>query len=89
MLGSSADWYLAPTSGGFGFTKALFDLTGAPAVPPHFGIAFMATYWGYKSMQEVEKYMHEFRDRKLPIDVFIIKLRLVWAGLGNYAGLPN
>ena len=33
---------------------------------------FMATYWGYKTMQEVEQYMHEFRDRQLPIDSFIM-----------------
>ena len=35
-------------------------------------MGFMATYWGYTSMQEVEAYMHEFRDRKLPIDSFIM-----------------
>ena len=41
-LGTRADWYLAPTpQGGFDFTKALFDLTGAPAVPPLFGMGFM------------------------------------------------
>ena len=72
-LGSRVDWYLAPTpNGGFDYTKALFELTGAPAVPPLYGMGFMATYWGYTSMQEVEQYMHEFRDRKLPIDSFIM-----------------
>ena len=35
-------------------------------------MGFMATYWGYKSMQEVERYMHEFRQRELPIDSFIM-----------------
>ena len=72
-LGRRMDWYLAPTpNGGFDFTKALFDLTGPPAVPPLFGMGFMATYWGYTSMQEVESYMHEFRQRRLPIDSFIM-----------------
>jgi hypothetical protein len=72
-LGKRMDWYLAPTpNGGFDFTKALFDLTGAPAVPPLFGMGFMATYWGYSSMREVESYMYEFRTRKLPIDSFIM-----------------
>jgi hypothetical protein len=72
-LGSRMDWYLAPTPrGGFDYTKALFDLTGAPAVPPLFGMGFMATYWGYTSMHEVENYMHEYRSRQLPIDSFIL-----------------
>ena len=72
-LGRRMDWYLAPTpGGGFDFTKALFDLTGAPAVPPLFGMAFMATYWGYDNMSQVEGYMHEFRNRQLPIDSFIM-----------------
>jgi hypothetical protein len=72
-LGQRMDWYLAPTpEGGFDYTKALFDLTGAPAVPPLFGMGFMATYWGYKNMSQVEQYMHEFRNRSLPIDSFIM-----------------
>ena len=72
-LGRRVDWYLAPTpAGGFDFTRALFELTGAPAVPPRFAMGFMATYWGYSSMAQVEGYMHEFRQRKLPIDSFIM-----------------
>lgn len=71
--GSSADWYLAPTpNGGYDFTKALYQLTGAPAVPPIWGMGFMATYWGYKSMQQVEGDMHLFRNLSLPIDSFIM-----------------
>lgn len=35
-------------------------------------MGFMATYWGYTSMREVESYMYEFRSRKLPIDSFIM-----------------
>ena len=53
-LGRRVDWYLAPTpAGGFDFTRALFELTGAPAVPPRFAMGFMATYWGYSSMAQV------------------------------------
>ena len=58
--------------GGFDYTKALFELTGPAAVPPLYGMGFMATYWGYSSMQQVEQYMHQFRTRKLPIDSFIM-----------------
>lgn len=33
------DWYLAPTpAGGFDYTKVLFELTGAAAVPPLYGM---------------------------------------------------
>ena len=28
--------------------------------------------WGYHSMDQVERYMHEFRSRRLPIDSFIM-----------------
>jgi hypothetical protein len=58
-LGKRMNWYLAPTpEGGFDFTKALFDLTGAPAVPPLYGMGFMATYWGYQSMQQVRLHVY-------------------------------
>ena len=73
-LGTRMDWYLAPTSkGGFDYTKALFDLTGAPAVPPLFGMGFMATYWGYSSSKDtrnpLERLMSgtHFSDRLLPV----------------------
>ena len=56
------DYYLSPTPSGYDFIKALYELTGAPAVPPRHGMAFMATYWGYTSMDEVEGYMHAFRN---------------------------
>jgi alpha-glucosidase (family GH31 glycosyl hydrolase) len=64
--------YLAPAPKGYDFTRVLYDLTGAPAVPPRHGMAFMATYWGYTSMQEVEGYMHQFRNGSYPIDSFIM-----------------
>eukprot|EP00035_Acanthoeca_spectabilis_P009871 m.173747 g.173747 ORF g.173747 m.173747 type:complete len:864 (+) comp14861_c0_seq3:88-2679(+) len=85
--GSSADWYLAPTpNGGYDFTKALYQLTGAPAVPPIWGMGFMATYWGYKSMQQVEGYMHSFRNGSYPIDSFIMDYD--WFG-PDPCGAPN
>lgn len=70
--GVSMDYYLAPAEGGYDYIKALYDLTGAPAVPPRHGMAFMATYWGYTSMAEVEGYMHRFRNGSYPIDSFIM-----------------
>lgn len=70
--GVSMDWYIAPAKHGYDFTSALYDLTGTPAVPPRHGMAFMATYWGYKAMAEVEGYMHRFRNGSYPIDSFIM-----------------
>eukprot|EP00041_Stephanoeca_diplocostata_P019001 m.402856 g.402856 ORF g.402856 m.402856 type:complete len:276 (+) comp21185_c0_seq4:356-1183(+) len=72
ITGAAADWYLAPVTDGYAFTKALYDLTGAPKIPPRYAMAFMATYWGYSSMQEVEGYMHKFREGAYPIDSFIM-----------------
>jgi hypothetical protein len=34
-------------------TAALYALTGAVAVPPRFGMGFVATYWGYSNMSQV------------------------------------
>lgn len=72
--GPAADWYLAPSlhGGGFEFSRALFELTGAPAMPPRYGLAFMATYWGYDNMLEVEGNMTLFRKGEYPIDSFIM-----------------
>ena len=67
------DWYLAPTGASpYRFTAALYNLTGPPAIPPRYGFGFMTTYWGYRSMQQVEGYMQQFRSLALPIDSFIM-----------------
>jgi alpha-glucosidase (family GH31 glycosyl hydrolase) len=39
---------------GYGFYDTYFELTGAAALPPRHGMGFMATYWGYKNMEQVE-----------------------------------
>jgi hypothetical protein len=70
--GARADWYLAPTATDYDFTAALYELTGAPALPPRYAFGFMATYWGYNTMEEVEGNMTRFRDLALPIDSFIM-----------------
>ena len=71
-MGQAADWYLAPAASPLDFTRIFYELTGAPAVPPRHGVAFMATYWGYTTMEEVEGYMTKFRDGAFPIDSFIM-----------------
>eukprot|EP00045_Choanoeca_perplexa_P013099 m.146330 g.146330 ORF g.146330 m.146330 type:complete len:730 (-) comp16236_c1_seq1:702-2891(-) len=72
IAGHEADWYLAPAADGYAFSKAFFDLTGAARVPPRHAMGFMATYWGYDNMQEVQGNMSKFRDEKYPIDSFIM-----------------
>eukprot|EP00047_Mylnosiga_fluctuans_P009080 m.261535 g.261535 ORF g.261535 m.261535 type:complete len:602 (+) comp24727_c0_seq1:570-2375(+) len=71
-IGYAADWYLAPATSGYDFSRSLYQLVGAPAVPPRYGMAFMATYWGYTTMQQVEGNMTAFRSGKYPIDSFIM-----------------
>ena len=71
-MGQAADWYLAGAASPLDFTRTFYELTGAPAIPPRHGVAFMATYWGYKNMEEVESYMVQFRDGAFPIDSFIM-----------------
>lgn len=83
-MGGAADWFLAPAPTPLDFTRALYELTGAPAIPPRSAVGFMSTYWGYTSMEEVEGYMVQFRDGAFPIDSFIMdydcELRKVPAG---------
>lgn len=44
----AADWYLAPAPRPTDAMRALYDLTGAPGVPPLYALGFMVTYWGYE-----------------------------------------
>lgn len=72
-MGSAADWYLAPTAvGPLGMMAALNELTGPAAIPNRYAFGFMATYWGYETMEYVEGNMTAFRDGAYPIDSFIM-----------------
>ena len=44
-MGLGADWYLAPAVAPHDYTRALYQLTGPPAIPPRYAMGFMATYW--------------------------------------------
>ena len=81
--GSKVDWYLAPAIGKQKQYSALYELTGAPALPPRYGFGFMATYWGYNTMQEVVGNMTKFRDGNYPIDSFIMDYD--WWNCGKYS----
>ena len=72
ILGHQADWYLAPSNTKLKQYAALYELTGAPRLPPRYGFGFMATYWGYNNMRQVIGNMTKFRDGQYPIDTFIM-----------------
>jgi len=72
ILGDKVDWYLAPSKTKFSQYKSYYELSGAPALPPRYGLGFMATYWGYQTMEQVIGNMTLFRENKLPIDSFIM-----------------
>ena len=71
-MGQAADWYLGGAQTPLSFTKTLYELTGAPAILPRYSLGFMATYWGYQTMEQVEGNMTAFRDGSFPIDSFIM-----------------
>jgi hypothetical protein len=81
--GRAADWYLSPAKGGYDFTANLYDIIGAPGLPPRYAMAFMATYWGYESMGVVDTNMTAMRDGNYPIDSFIMDYD--WFGPGACA----
>jgi hypothetical protein len=68
----SADVYLAPAESSLMSARTFYQLTGATSIPPKYAFGFMATYWGYKTMEEVEGNMTRMRDGKYPIDSFIM-----------------
>lgn len=70
--GGAADVYLAPSAAPLPFLKALYQLTGAPGIPPRYAFGAMWTYWGYDTMEQVEGNMTLFRDGAYPIDAHIM-----------------
>ena len=70
--GGAADVYLAPSAAPLPFLKALYQLTGAPGIPPRYAFGAMWTYWGYDNMEQVEGNMTLFRDGAYPIDAHIM-----------------
>lgn len=68
----AADLYLAPAPTPINMLKALYQLTGAPGIPPRYAFGSMYTYWGYDNMEEVEGNMTRFRDGAYPIDAHIM-----------------
>ena len=71
-LGTAADVYLAVAPTGRDFGRALYELSGTPAMPPRWALGFIASWWGYRTLADVHSNMSAFRDGKYPIDTFIM-----------------
>jgi hypothetical protein len=72
VAGSDADLYLAVTPNGTSFQRALYELTGAPALPPRYALGLHASWWGYRTYADVTTNMSAFRKGRYPVDTFIM-----------------
>ena len=62
----------ATTESGYDATRALYELTGPPALLPRYALGFMASWWGYRTWDDVNSNMTAFRDGHFPVDSFIM-----------------
>merc|ERR1719356_633353 len=49
-------------------TLRLYELVGAPPVPPRYALGFFASRWGWKSKAYAHKVVSQFREGGYPID---------------------
>lgn len=52
-------------------TRAFFDLTGAPPVPPRYAFGFIACRWGWENRDYIDKMLTNFRSGFFPLDAWI------------------
>jgi hypothetical protein len=89
VAGSDADLYLAVTPNGSSFQRALYELTGAPALPPRYALGLHASWWGYRTYADVTTNMSAFRKGRYPVDNFIM-VRYTPVALSSRPGaVPN
>eukprot|EP01065_Artemidia_motanka_P034902 TRINITY_DN42891_c0_g1_i1.p1 TRINITY_DN42891_c0_g1~~TRINITY_DN42891_c0_g1_i1.p1 ORF type:complete len:918 (+),score=321.35 TRINITY_DN42891_c0_g1_i1:69-2822(+) len=69
--GSRADLYLAVAPDLVGGQKALWQLTGAPPVPPRYSFGFLVSRWGWKNREYIWDMLSTFRNESFPIDAWI------------------
>jgi hypothetical protein len=87
-MGAAVDWYLSPAAAPLDSSRALYELTGPPALPPYYAMGFMATYWGFETMEYVEGNMTAFRDGAFPIDSMCVAVARTPAAAVTVAALP-
>ncbi|CAK9084348.1 unnamed protein product, partial [Durusdinium trenchii] len=66
------DMYIMPAASLREGTRAYYELTGRPPVPPRYTFGFMASRWGWKDRTYIENVIQKFRDGKYPIDAIIM-----------------
>lgn len=49
--------------------RSYYQLTGAPGIPPRFGLGLLATYWGFDTIQQVVGNVSAFRQGNYPLDL--------------------
>jgi alpha-glucosidase len=69
--GKKGDLYLMPAASLAAASEAYDQLTGRPPVPPRWAFGYMQSRWGWKDRAYIEDTLHQFLDRKLPVDAFI------------------
>ncbi len=69
--GTRANVYLMPARTLRDACIAYTDLTGRPPVPPEWTFGYLQSRWGWKDRAYIDDTLHEFIDRKLPVDAFI------------------
>ncbi|MFH1369507.1 MAG: TIM-barrel domain-containing protein [Elusimicrobiota bacterium] len=69
--GKTLDFYIITGDAPYGIIEAYTALTGSPPVPPKWSFGFMMSRWGYKDWDDIREKWHMFRDKNIPVDVFI------------------
>jgi len=71
ILGERADIYLTPVADARSAQRALWTLTGPPAILPKYAFGFLASRWGWKDAEDIDEVLSTFRDGEFPIDGWI------------------
>ncbi len=65
------DFYLFLGDTPYQILDSYTDLTGRPPIPPIWSFGFMMSRWGYSGWEDIRQKWHTFRQKNIPVDVFI------------------
>ncbi len=66
-----ADIYIMPALSLLQSVGRLWEITGAPKLPPLYAFGFHASRWGWENDKDIDHVLSQFRTGKYPIDSFI------------------
>ncbi len=69
--GGELDFYVLLADTPYQLLDAYTDLTGKPPIPPKWTFGFMMSRWGYDDWEDIRQKWRKFRQKKIPVDVFI------------------